>query len=299
MQAGTVKANPALVLITPIVFLLLWSGGYAVAKVALLHCDPLTLLVARYMCALLLLLPSAVVYGPPFPRGSEWWQVGLVGLLIQGGYFGFSYLSFNAGVSAGAVALIVSMQPVLVGLLAPAMVGESVGLRRWLGLLLGLAGAGLVIYARSRIEVTSPIGVLDACGGLCCMTAATLAEKRFALRVHPISANLVQYAVGIAVILPLAIGLEPMRIDWSPAFVGSLGYLVIGNSIIAITLMLAMVRAGEASRVSALLFLVPPLAALIAYVLIGEPMPPLAWAGMGIAAIGVLLATIRFRTGPT
>lgn len=278
-------------LLVPVIFLLLWSGGYAVAKVALLHSDPLTLLVVRYASALLLLLPAAVVYNPVFPVGRQWWQVGLVGLLIQGGYFGLSYISFSSGVSAGAVALIVSMQPVLVALLAPAMVGEAVGLRRWIGLLLGLAGAGLVIYARSRIEVTSLLGVSAAVGALVCMTAATLLEKRFALKVNPLSANLVQYVVGVAAILPLAAWREPMHVDWSPGFMGALAYLVIGNSIIAITLMLAMVRAGEASRVSALLFLVPPLAALIAFFLIGEPMPQLAWAGMGVAAAGVALAT--------
>jgi drug/metabolite transporter (DMT)-like permease len=287
------KSAGLLVPFVPVIFLVLWSGGYAVAKVALLHCDPLTLLVIRYSGAFLLLLPAAVVYNPAFPIGHQWWQVGLIGLLIQGGYFGFSYLSFGSGISAGAVALIVSMQPVLVGLLAPGMVGETVGLRRWLGLLLGLAGAGLVIYARSRIEATSLFGVGAAVAALICMTTATLLEKRFALAIHPISSNLVQYAVGIAAILPLAAWLEPMHVDWSPQFVWAIAYLVIGNSIIAITLMLAMVRAGEASRVSALLFLVPPLAALIAFVLIGEPMPSLAWAGMAVAAAGVLLATVR------
>lgn len=295
MTQGTARAarNPAL-LFVPVVFLLLWSGGYAVAKVALLHCDPLTLLVVRYACAFLLLLPAAVVYNPAFPRGGrQWLQVAVIGLLIQGGYFGFSYLSFGAGVSAGAVALIVSMQPVLVGLLAPVMVGESVGVRRWAGLLLGLCGAGLVIYARSRIEVTGFAGVGAALAALLCMTAATLLEKRFALAVHPISANLVQYAVGIAAMLPLAWWREPMHVDWSPGFMAALAYLVIGNSIVAITLLLAMVRAGEASRVSALLFLVPPLAALIAFILIGEAMPPLAWVGMAVAAAGVLLATVR------
>ena len=287
--------NPALLLV-PVVFLCLWSGGYAVGKVALLHCDPLTLLVVRYASAFLLLLPAAVVYGPTFPKsGREWLQVAIIGLLIQGGYFGFSYLALSGGVSAGAVALIVSMQPVLVGLLAPGLVGETVGARRWLGLLLGVCGAGLVIYARSRIEVTSLFGIAMAVAGLFCMTVATLLEKRFSLKVHPISANLIQYAVGFAALLPLAAWREPMHVDWSPGFMAALAYLVIGNSIIAITLLLAMVRAGEASRVSALLFLVPPGAALIAYFLIGEAMPPLAWTGMAVAAVGVLLATVQRR----
>jgi drug/metabolite transporter (DMT)-like permease len=52
-----------------------------------------------------------------------------------------------------------------------------------------------------------------------------------------------------------------------------------------------MIRVGEVSRVSALMFLVPPIAAAMAWVLLGEVMPPLAWAGMAVAGIGVLIAT--------
>ena len=52
-----------------------------------------------------------------------------------------------------------------------------------------------------------------------------------------------------------------------------------------------MIRRGEVSRVSALFFLVPPMAALIGWLLLDEQMPPLAWVGLGLAAAGVALAT--------
>ena len=78
-----------------------------------------------------------------------------------------------------------------------------------------------------------------------------------------------------------------------PEFAASLAYLIIGHSLIAVTLLLAMIRRGEASRVSALFFLVPPVAATMAYVAIDEAMPPLAWLGIAVAAIGVALATSR------
>ena len=87
----------------------------------------------------------------------------------------------------------------------------------------------------------------------------------------------------------VAWGFEAMAVDWTADFVASLAYLVIGNSLIAITLLLAMIRHGEASRVSALFFLVPPGAALIAWAVIGEAMPAVAWAGMALAAVGVAL----------
>ncbi len=66
---------------------------------------------------------------------------------------------------------------------------------------------------------------------------------------------------------------------------------MIGNSIIAISLLLYLIRAGEVSRVSALLFLVPPAASLIAWAVLGEEMPLLAWLGMGVAGAGVLMAS--------
>jgi drug/metabolite transporter (DMT)-like permease len=68
---------------------------------------------------------------------------------------------------------------------------------------------------------------------------------------------------------------------------------VIGNSIIAMTLLLAMIRAGEVSRVSSLFYLVPPISALIAWPVLGESMPPLGWIGFVLAATGVALVTRR------
>ena len=95
------------------------------------------------------------------------------------------------------------------------------------------------------------------------------------------SSNLVQYAVGLAIMLPLAGLADSMVVIWTWDLVWSLSYLVIGNSLISVTLLLAMIRYGEAAQVSALFFMVPPLAALSAWLLIGELLPGLAWVGHG------------------
>lgn len=123
------------------------------------------------------------------------------------------------------------------------------------------------------------------------MTTGVLYENRFGIGGHPVTSNAVQYAVGLAGTLPVAWAFEEMRVEWTVELVVSLGYLAIAGSLISITLLLAMLRRGEASRVSAMFFLVPPLAALIAWALLGEVMPPLAWAGMVLAALGVAVAT--------
>lgn len=285
--------------LAPAIFLLLWAAGYSFAKLGLRHAEPMTFLAWRYGCVIALFLPLALALHPAWPkRAKEWGHVAIVGFLIQAVYFGLCYLAFSLGVPAGTVALIVSLQPILVALLAPSLVGELVSRRRWLGLALGLAGAALVIYARGAIGVVSIAGIVACFGALLGMTLGTLYEKRFGLAHHPVPTNLIQYLIGFAAVLPLALIFEQGRIAWNGESVAALAYLVVGNSIIAITLLLAMIRRGEAARVSALFYLVPPMAGLIAWVMLGEAMPPLAWAGLGLAAIGVFLASWRAKASP-
>jgi drug/metabolite transporter (DMT)-like permease len=279
-----------LLLAAPIVFLLLWSAGFAIAKIGLHHAGPFTLLALRYCIAVLVLLPLVPLLKPDFPRGRAALDIAVVGFLIQVAYFGLCYIAFKSGVSAGGVAIIVCLQPILVSLIAPRMVGETVSRARWIGLALGLTGAITVILARSGIAHEPLVGLLCAVGGLIGMTSATLYEKRFGVTTHPVPANLIQYAVGAVFTLPLALATEGLQADWTPELWATLAYLVIGNSLISITLLLAMIRAGEVARVSALFYLVPPLSALFAWPLLGEAMPPLAWAGMALAGIGVTLA---------
>ena len=285
-------APPAWLKIAPALFLALWSSGFVVLKVGLAYADPLTFLALRYACVVLILAPLLLALRPPLPTGVQaWTHLAMVGLLLQAGYFCFTYLSLKQGMSAGGLALITSLQPILIGLLAPAIAHERVDARRWAGLALGVTGAALVIVAKASIDVLAPLGLLFAVGALLCITGGTLYEKRFGVQVHPIASNLVQYGVGLAVTAPLAFWLEPMHIEWTGALLGSLAYLVVGNSLVAITLLLTMIRYGEASRVSALFFLVPPCTAVIALLILREPIPPLAWPGMALAALGILLVT--------
>jgi drug/metabolite transporter (DMT)-like permease len=287
--------RPLWLRLAPVVFLILWSLGFPIAKVGLEHAPPITILALRYGLVLVVLLPVALILRPPFPR--DWRAVGhvaLVGFLIQVVYFGMCYFAFRSGVSAGSVAIIVCLQPVLVALAAPRFVGEAVGPRVWRGLGLGLLGAALVIFGRSAIAAENLTGVLMTFVALFGMTGGTLWEKRFGAGHHPVAVNLIQYAVGAACTLPLALLTEDVTaIHWNAEFVGVLAYLVLGNSLLAMSLLLAMIRMGEVARVSALFYLVPALSALFAWPLLGEAMPPLAWAGMAVAGLGVAMASNR------
>lgn len=281
--------RPPWLVLAPTLFLILWSAGFGIAKLALVHAEPLTVLSLRYALAVLVLMPFAIWLRPRWPGARGIFHIAVVGFLLQVFYFGLCYVAFKLGVSAGGVAIIVSLQPILVALAAPWTLGESVSRRVWAGLLLGLGGALVVILARSTIEAENTLGIICTVLALFGITAATLYEKRFGVGHHPVVSNLVQYAVGFVFCAPAAALTESLAIDWGTEFILSMAYLVLANSLLAITLLLAMIRAGEVARVSALFFLVPPLSALFAWPLLGEAMPPLGWAGFALAALGIAL----------
>ena len=290
------QTRPLWLRAAPVVFLLLWSAGFAIAKLGLQQAPPLTLLALRYTSVLVILLPLAAILRPPMPgTAAAAFHVAMVGFLIQVVYFGLCYVAFKSGTSAGAVAIIVCLQPILVALTAPRLMGERITAKGWSGLVLGLAGAALVILSRQSIAAEGSLGVLCAGFALLGITAGTLWEKRFGVTHHPVTANLIQYAVGAAFCVPLAYATENFQITWTWQFAAVLFYLVVGNSLLAMTLLLAMIRAGEVSRVSALFYLVPPLSALFAWPILGEVMPPLGWAGMVLAAMGVALVGRKTR----
>lgn len=278
----------------PVVFLLLWSAGYAIAKLGLRYAEPFTMLSLRYGVVVLLLGPLALIMRPAFPtRAADWGHLAIVGFLIQFLYFAIAWAAFLAGMPAALFAIIVCLQPILVALAAPKWVGERVGILAWLGLGLGLAGAAVAVLARGNVESASALGLSLSALALFGITAGTLWEKRFGRNHHPIASNLIQYTVGFALTLPAALLFESMQIDWQPQFVWVMIYLIFGNSLLAMTLYLAMIRAGAVARVSSLFYLVPALAALFAWPILGEKMPPMAWAGMALAGLGIALVARR------
>jgi drug/metabolite transporter (DMT)-like permease len=288
--------RPLWLILAPFIFLGLWSMGYSVAKIGLLYTDPMTLLALRFGCVIVIMTILFLIVRPPLPKTrAEWGHLAFVGFLIQAVYFGMNYFAFESGVGAGTGALLMSFQPILVALIAPVWSAEVIGRRSWIGLALGLCGTLLVIGSRTDIEPPSLFGLTCAAVALLGITSGSLWEKRFGLNHHPVTSNLIGYTAGFIGILPALALQDSFEVEWSGAFIAALAYLVIGNSLIAVGLLLAMIRAGDVSRVSALFFLVPPLAAMVAWIMLGEVMPPIAWLGLAAASLGVYLATRKVR----
>lgn len=88
-------------ILAPAIFLILWSAGFAVAKMGVEHAQPITLLAWRYGLVVTRLLPVALILRPAWPataRGGA--DSAIVGFPIQMVYFMLCYIAFKSGVSA-------------------------------------------------------------------------------------------------------------------------------------------------------------------------------------------------------
>lgn len=287
---------PLWLTLAPAAFLIFWSAGYTGVKIALRDCEPIVLLAVRYLGVLALLIPAYAIWRPPLPvSGRQWLNLIVVGVLVQGLYFGGTNIAIKLGVSAVGMTIILALQPIIVALVAPYTAGERVGVTAWAGLMLGLTGAVVAALAKDGSGAGTVEGIIATSFALIFIASGTLYEKRFGGQHHPVVANLIQCAAALAVAIPAAALLEDGRITWTLSFIASTAYLVIFNSILAMTLLFAMIQRGAASRVTALFFLVPPSASIIAWAILGEDIPALTWVGMAIAGAGLLLVGSPMR----
>lgn len=277
----------------PAIFVAIWSTGYTVAGYVMPHADPLTFLTARYLIAFALLAPVSLAIGARWPSAPSWWAHALLsGALLHGSYQGAIWWAIQHGLPAGIAALIAAMQPIFTALAAGPLVGERLGLRRWLGVALGFAGVATVVAPKLEGAGVALLGwpVIFAVIGTVAVTAATLHQKRALAGTDIRALAPVQFVGAVAVTAPFALALEAHRFEATPGVLFAMGWAVLVLSIAAVVIMMAMVAHGEVSRVAALVYLVPPLTALQAYLLLGETLSAIQLCGMGLAALGVLLA---------
>lgn len=279
-------------------FVLLWSTGFIGAKLGVPHADPLTFLALRFVLATALLLALTLATRAPWPRDPrQVLHLCVAGVLLHAVYLGGVYVALSLGVEAGLSALIVSTQPVLVAALAGLLLNERVTLRQWLGLALAAAGVTLVVWRKLEAGFGTLEGVLLCVLALAGITAATLYQKRFCGTMDLRSGSVIQYTAAAAASAAGALLFEDLRVDWTGELIVALAWLVLLLSLGAVSLLYWLIRRGEAARVSSLFFLVPPVTALVAWMVFGETFGPLALAGMALTVVGVAMVNLERRPG--
>ena len=278
----------------PALFVFLWSTGFVGAKYIVPYAEPFTFLAIRYFLAALILFAIAYAFKQPLKLNKEQFKASFaVGILLHVIYIGGVFYAVSLGVSAGISAVIVSIQPVLVSLLAVPLLGERLRWIQVVGLFLGVVGIALLllpkVFQGDYTASTSVIGIVICVIALLGTSGGYLVQKKLGSDIPFLSGTGAQYAISAIAFAILSVATEDQIIQWVPEFFFGLAWIVFMLSIASIVLLYGMLRTGSASKVSSLYYLVPPVAAIQAYFLFDEVIGLVGIIGMAFAGLGVVL----------
>ena len=289
--------------ILPLIFVGLWSSAFVSAKVGVQYATPFAMLMLRFgivscLFGLIMLAAWTLRYSPPeTPERPVMALTALVGLLLHGIYLGSVFFALSRGLSAGISALIVSLQPLLASGLAIILFDERLRPVQIIGMLAGITGVVLVLLP--KMDGAMPmIGLASVTVGLAAVTGGTLLQKKIGGKIDLLTSNLIQSLAATAFFLVICATVEPPQIDWQPPFLLALGWLVLMVSMGAYLILMVLIRRDSMAAVSSLMFLVPPVTAIIAAIGFDEPLTLLGILGFCVTSGGVYLVT-RYASAGT
>jgi drug/metabolite transporter (DMT)-like permease len=226
-------------------------------------------------------------------------------LIALGGasWIGVYNLTLNAGeqrIDAGTAALLIQVGPILVALLATVFLGER--LTQWvvLGIGVGFAGVVLIGRASSTGDNGDLVGVALTLVAALTFAVGVISQKRLlGSGMTALEMTFWFYVVGTVVCLPWSGELVGVVADASAADLGWIVYLGVVPSALAFTTWAYALSHADAGKFAMTTFLVPFITSLIAWALLDEVPPAMAFVGGALCIAGVLLTRRAPRPAAT
>jgi drug/metabolite transporter (DMT)-like permease len=273
-------------------FVLIWSTGFIIARLAMPYVEPATFLFWRFIGVLIAMACLSLIWRISWPSRSQIRHIAVAGALLQFGYLLGVWFAVRLGMTAGLVAIIVGLQPILTAWFA-AWISEKVTSRQWIGLAFGFTGVALVVAEKigfAHIPVTSYVLAFAA---LLSITFGTLYQKKFCPVFDLRAGSSIQFSISAVLCFFCMYFFESGVMIWNAPVVGALLWAVFPLSIGSISLLFMMIRKGAATKVTSLLYLTPPTTAVMAWLLFDEPFTLLMVAGLALTMFGVMLVNAR------
>jgi drug/metabolite transporter (DMT)-like permease len=280
--------------LSPLIFVLIWSTGFIAAKYSMQHADPFVFLCLRMALTTLALIPILYLFGVTLPR--KFWPYRhdmMTGVILHCCYLGFVFWPIKQGMPSGIVAIIIGIQPILTMVLASFLIGESFTTKKIIGLVVGFVGVAIVIFGKFGLGLIDDNGLGLIPIGVCLLSllsasSSIIYQKKFCDQSHLLTGVLMQYVAATlaTAIFAFLLG-ENWHVAWSTSFAIALTWQVFGLSIGGVVLLMSIIKLGEASRISSMFYLVPPLVVVEAHYLFDETLSIISISGMALCLMGV------------
>lgn len=269
-------------------FILIWSTGFIIARYGMPHAEPLTFLALRFFGVILILLPCILWFKAPWPSKSQIVHLAIAGVLIQFGYLAGVWIAIRYDMPVGLTALIVGLQPILTAVFV-SLLAEKITRSQWQGLLLGLFGVFLVLYAQINTAGVNAQTIFFNITGLLSITVGTIYQKKYCAQFDLRTGSLIQFITSLGLATIGAFLFETREVEWVLELIGALVWGIVGISIGAMSLLFILIRRGNATKVSSLMYLTPPTTAIMGWILFNEPLTILVGLGTLLTMLGVLI----------
>ncbi len=279
---------------------LFWGSAFAMVDIGLDYSPPVLFAGLRAVVGGLAMVVAALLWGGTPNLRRDWSVFVLLALFNVVLFIGLQTYAI-VYLPSGSAAVLVYLQPILVGFLAWLILGEELSASKVVGLLLGFSGIVAVSSASlsGAAHALSPIGVVLGTASALAWALGTVYFKRYEARVSTLWAVALPFVVGGAALTILGLVVESWdEVSWTGAFVGSLLYSALIGISAAWVIWFGLVRAGEASRVAAYIFAVPLTAVLVGALVLDEPLSYSLLVGAALVVCGIYLVNRPPRDKP-
>lgn len=280
-----------LALAAALLTVVLWASAFVGIRAAAEDLSPGPLALGRMLAASLGLGVVMLLRRPAMPPRSAW------PLIIAGGVLWIAEtVTLNSAerfVDAGTAAMLVNTGPILIAVLGGIFLGEGFPARLFAGCLVAFAGAATIGVATSSSPAASPDATL---GIVLCLVAAVLyaigvtVQKPVTATTPALTLTFWTCVIGAIASMPFAPGLISEVASAQPASIAWAIYLGIFPTALGFTTWAFALTHTTAGRLGSTTYLVPAVAVLLGWLVLGEVPPPLALAGGVLAIGGVVIA---------
>ncbi|MBR2692077.1 MAG: DMT family transporter [Aquamicrobium sp.] len=271
--------------------ILAWSSGFVGIRYANEEASVVTILFWRTLLSGLILLPFALAIGPRMtPRAvlDQMW-FGVMSVFL---YLGGFALAIEQRVPTGLVALTSDLLPLAIAVLSQPVLGERLGARQWLGTAIAVAGV-LVVSFDSLSFGTAPVWAYGlTIGSMLVFALASVLHKRRRTGHMPVHQSLcIHTLTGAALFGACALLTGSIAPPMTRTFAIGMAWLVLIATFAAYSVYYTALRLFPAAKVSAAIYLSPPVTMLWSWALFSEPLTVTMFAGLGVTLVGVWMTS--------
>jgi drug/metabolite transporter (DMT)-like permease len=296
LEAATPATDPRAT-VALVLTLLLW--GSAVVGIRLIvhngYFTPMHVAVARFGLAAVALAVYGAIVRIRLPAVRDFPGILLVTLT---GVFLYHW-AFNHGlltVSAGTGSMIINTAPVFTALLAGLFLGERLRPEAWVGMLVSFAGIVLIGIGEGHGWKFAP-GVWFMLVGAIAWSLNIVFQKPLLSRYSALEITTYSICLGALLFLLWAPGLPAQVKAAPPAAVWGLVYLGVVPIGVVYVLWAYVLAAMTASRAASFLYLIPVIATVVGWLVLGEVPAPLSFAGGALVLTGLVVVNRRQGAG--